>query len=186
MSAPREAYPTRSLHVADKSAKRWIWILSSVVFLAVVVLERVQVPTSGTWDIHVFARMNAVINSLVSVLLLVGLFTAKAGRWKAHQRTMLAAMVLSVLFLISYILHHLFAGSTPFGGTGAIKVVYYIILATHIVLAAGSLPFILLTAYRGLSAQYPAHRALARRLWPVWFYVSVTGVVVYLLISPYY
>lgn len=182
----REAYPTKAIDIAEKPAKRWIWILSGVVFLAVVVLERVQVPTSGSWDIHVFARINAAINSLVSVLLLVGLFTAKAGRWKMHQRVMLAAMVLSVLFLVSYILHHLFAGSTPYGGTGALKVVYYFILATHIPLAAISLPFILLTAYRGLSAQYPAHRKLAKRLWPVWFYVSVTGVIVYLLISPYY
>lgn len=182
----REAYPAKAITIAEKPAKRWIWVLSSVVFLAVVGLERVQVPTSGTWDIHVFALISAVINSLVSLLLLIGLFTAKAGKWKAHKNTMLSAIVLSVLFLVSYILHHLFAGSTPFGGAGAIKVVYYFILATHIPLAAISLPFILLTAYRGLSAEYPAHRKMAKRLWPVWFYVSVTGVVVYLLIRPYY
>lgn len=155
-------------------------------FFAVVVLNRVQVPTDGTWDIHVFAQVNAVINTLVSALLLVGLFTAKARRWQAHRTVMLSALVLSVLFLVSYILHHLFAGDTPFGGTGAVKVIYYIILITHIVLAGGSLPFILITAYRALSAQYPAHRKLAKRVWPVWFYVSVTGVVVYLFISPYY
>lgn len=185
MSA-REAYPPKAIGILEKPAKRWIWILSSVVFFAVVVLNRVQVPTSGTWDIHVFAKINAVINSLVSLLLLRGLFTAKAGKWNAHKNTMLAAMVFSVLFLVSYILHHLFAGETRFGGDGAIKVIYYVILFTHIILAGGSLPFILLTAYRGLSAQYPAHRKLAKRLWPVWFYVSLTGVVVYLLISPYY
>lgn len=182
----REAYPERALHVPEKPAKRWIWILSGVVFVAVVALDRIQVPTSGTWDIHVFARVNAVLNSLVSILLLIGLFTAKARNWTAHRTAMLGALLLSVLFLVSYILHHLFAGSTPFGGAGTVKVVYYLILATHILLAAGSLPFILLTAYRALSAQYPAHRKLARRLWPVWFYVSVSGVVVYLLISPYY
>lgn len=182
----REAYPAKAIDIAEKPAKQWIWILSGVVFLAVVLLNRIQVPTSGTWDIHVFAKVNAVINSLVSVLLLVGLFTAKAGKWSAHRSAMLGAMVLSILFLVSYILHHLFAGETAFGGTGTTKVVYYIILATHIILAGGSLPFILLTAYRALSAQYPAHRKLAKRLWPVWFYVSVTGVVVYLLISPYY
>lgn len=185
MSA-REAYPAKAIDLAEQPAKRWIWILSSVVFLAVVLLNRIQVPTSGTWDIHVFAKVNAVINSLVSVLLLVGLFTAKAGKWSAHRSAMLWAMVLSMLFLVSYILHHLFAGETTFGGTGTIKTVYYIILATHIILAGASLPFILTTAYRALSAQYPAHRKLAKRLWPVWFYVSVTGVVVYLLISPYY
>lgn len=182
----REAYPPRTINIEETPAKRWIWILSGVVFFAVVVLNRVKVPTSGTWDIHLFAKLNAVINSLVSVLLLVGLFTAKAGRWNAHRNAMFSAMVLSVLFLLSYITHHLFAGDTTFGGSGAVKVVYYIILFSHILLAGGSLPFILLTAYRALSAQYPIHRRLAKRVWPIWFYVSVTGVVVYLMISPYY
>ena len=184
--AHREAHPQAVLHVPAPLAKRLIWIFSGVVFLAVVVLNRVQVPSSGTWDVHVFAKVNAVLNSLVSLLLLGGLITAKSGRWAIHKRIMLAAMVLSVLFLVSYILHHLFAGETRFGGEGAIKVVYYLILATHIVLAATSLPFILLTAYRALTAQYGDHRKMARRVWPVWFYVSVTGVLVYLLISPYY
>lgn len=182
----KQAYPPRTITVPERPAKRWIWIVSSIVFLAVVVLNRVQVPAPDGLDVHVFARINAVINSAVSVLLLAGLFTAKAGNWSAHRRVMLLAMVLSICFLVSYILHHLFAGETSFGGTGAIKVVYYVILATHILLAGLSLPFILLTAYRALSADYPQHRKLAKRVWPVWFYVSVTGVVVYLMISPYY
>ncbi len=181
-----EPFPPATLRIADALAKRWIWIFSGIVFLAVVVLNRVQVPTSGTWDVHVFAKANAVINSLVSVLLLAGLFTAKAAKWAIHRRIMILAMILSVLFLVSYILHHLFAGETTFGGHGAVKGLYYVILATHIILAATSLPFILLTAYRALSGNYPAHRRLAKRVWPIWFYVSVTGVVVYLLISPYY
>lgn len=182
----KHPYPPKAINVPERPAKRTIWVVSAVVFLAVVVLDRVQVPTSGTWDIHVFAKVNAIINSMVSLLLLAGLFTAKAGRWNAHRGVMLAAMVLSLLFLVSYILHHLFAGSTPYGGQGPMKVVYYVLLATHIVLAAGSLPFILLTAYRSLSAQWPQHRKLARRVWPVWFYVSVSGVLVYLMISPFY
>lgn len=182
----KQPYPKAALHVAERPAKRWIWIFSGIVFLAVTVLGRIQVPTSGTWDVHVFAAANAVINSLVSVLLLVGLFTAKAGNWAWHRRAMLAALVLSLLFLTSYILHHLFAGETAYGGEGAMKVLYYVLLITHIPLAALSLPFILLTAYRSLSAQWPGHRKLAKRVWPVWFYVSVSGVVVYLMISPYY
>ena len=182
----RQPFPPRALDVPEKPAKRWIWILSSIVLLAVVVLNRVQVPAPAGLDPHVFARINAVINSAVSLLLIAGLFTAKAGNWRMHRRVMLTAMVLSICFLISYLLHHLFAGETRFGGTGTIKVVYYVILATHILLAGLSLPFILLTAYRGLRADHPRHRTLARRVWPVWFYVSVSGVVVYLLISPYY
>ena len=99
---------------------------------------------------------------------------------------MLAAMVLSILFLISYICHHLFAGETKFGGTGTAKMIYYIILGTHIPLAGLILPFILFTAYRALIAEFPQHKKLARITWPVWFYVAVTGVIVYWMISPYY
>ncbi|MBL7939176.1 MAG: DUF420 domain-containing protein [Flavobacteriales bacterium] len=184
--ANRESYPPASLRLAEKPAKRRIWVLSGFLLVAIVVLNRVQIPTSGTWDVHVFAKVNAIINSLVSLLLLAGLFTARSGKWAAHRRIMIVAILLSILFLVSYILHHLFAGDTKFGGEGAVKVVYYLVLASHILLAAVSLPFILFTAYRALSANYPAHRKLAKRVWPVWFYVSVTGVLVYLLISPYY
>ena len=180
------AYPKPAIRIPEVKAKRIIWTFSIIVFLAVLVLNRVQVPAPGNFDVHVFARINAVLNSLVSLLLIAGLFTARTGKWTAHRSVMISAMVLSVLFLVSYILHHLFAGDTPFGGQGAIKVVYYLILFSHILLAAGSLPYILFTAYRGLSGKYPEHRKLARRVWPIWLYVSVSGVVVYGLISPYY
>lgn len=182
----RAAYPKPALQIAERKAKRIIWSFSVIVFLAVVVLNRVQVPSPDGFDVHVFARVNAVINSLVSLLLIAGLLSARAGRWTLHRGIMITAMALSVLFLVSYILHHLFAGDTSFGGEGAIRMIYYIILGTHIVLAAFSLPYILFTAYRGLSGCYPEHRKLARRVWPVWLYVSVSGVVVYMLISPYY
>jgi len=182
----RQPFPKPSLSIAETKAKRFIWIFSAVVFTAVVVLNRVQVDAPDGLDVHLFARVNAVINSVVSLLLIAGLLTARAGRWTLHRGVMITAMALSVLFLVSYILHHLFAGDTRFGGEGPIKVLYYIILATHILLAAGSLPYILFTAYRGLSGRHPEHRKLARRVWPVWLYVSVSGVVVYMLISPYY
>jgi putative membrane protein len=99
---------------------------------------------------------------------------------------MLAAMALSVVFLLSYIAHHLLSGNTPYGGQGVWRTLYFIILATHIFLAAIILPFILFTAYRALVAEWPAHRKLAKITWPIWFYVAVTGVVVYLMIAPYY
>lgn len=182
----RVPYPKATLSIAEPKAKRIIWIFSAIVFLAVVVLNRIQAPAPDGLDVHVFARINAVLNSLVSLLLIAGLFTARAGKWTTHRGVMIAAMALSILFLVSYILHHLFAGDTPFGGQGAVKVLYYIILATHILLAAGSLPFILFTAYRGLTGRYPDHRKMARRVWPIWLYVSISGVVVYMLISPYY
>jgi putative membrane protein len=110
----------------------------------------------------------------------------KQKSYVMHKRIMLWAMVLSILFLISYIAHHLLAGETKFGGEGTIKYIYYIILATHIPLAAIILPFILFTAYRSLIGEYDKHKKLARYTWPLWLYVSITGVLVYVLISPYY
>jgi putative membrane protein len=150
------------------------------------VLGRVKLEVDLGFDVHVFAAFNAVINSIVAVLLVAGLVAAKRRNYDTHKKIMLTAIVLSFLFLVSYILHHLFAGETTFGGTGAIRYVYYAILITHIILAAVILPFILFTAYRALIGENAAHRKLARRTWPIWFYVALTGPVVYLLISPYY
>lgn len=165
---------------------RLIWVVSVVVFAAVIGLNRVQVTPPEGLDPHLFARVNATINSVVSLLLVSGLLAIRLNRPTLHRQIMLSAITLSALFLVSYILHHLFAGDTRFGGTGPIRTIYYLILISHILLAAGSLPFILTTAWRGLSSDFAAHKRLARRVWPVWFYVSVSGVIVYLLISPYY
>ncbi|GAO42180.1 DUF420 domain-containing protein [Flavihumibacter petaseus] len=170
----------------DRQAKWLIGVVSFVVFAAVVLLSQVQVNVDLGFDVHLFARINAVINSVVAVLLLAGLVAVKKGNFQVHKKIMLTAMVLSALFLVSYICHHLFAGDTKFQGTGLIRPVYFFILATHIFLAAIILPFILYTAYRALIAEWPQHRKLARITWPIWFYVAVTGVVVYLMISPYY
>jgi putative membrane protein len=108
------------------------------------------------------------------------------GRYALHKKVMLTAMVLSLLFLVSYICHHLLSESTSFGGDGAMKYLYYFILITHVVLAGIILPFILYTSYRALIAEWPQHKKLAKITWPIWFYVSVTGVVVYWMISPFY
>jgi len=170
----------------DKAAKIIIWILSIVVFGVVVSLDRMKMEFNLSFDPHIFATINAIINGTVSVLLIAGMVAIKNKKRKLHERIMLTAMILSALFLVSYICHHLFAGSTPFGGTGIIKLVYLILLATHILLAAIILPFILFTAYRALTTEYPKHKKLAKITWPIWLYVSITGVVVYLLISPYY
>ena len=170
----------------DRRARLLIILASVIVFSAVVVLGRVQVPMSQDFDVHIFAKFNAVINSLVSILLIAGLIAVRRGFYVVHKRIMLSAMVLSVLFLVSYICHHLFAGDTSFGGTGSIRYFYYVILITHIVLAAIILPFILFTTYRAMIAEWPQHRRMAKLTWPIWLYVSVTGVLVYLMISPYY
>ncbi|RYZ23427.1 MAG: DUF420 domain-containing protein [Chitinophagaceae bacterium] len=170
----------------DKRARTLILLVSFVVFAAVVVLGRVKLDINAGFDVHVFAKINAVINATVAVLLVAGLATAKNRRYATHRRIMLTAMVLSMLFLVSYIAHHLLAGETKFGGVGSIRTVYYVILGTHIVLAAIILPFILFTAYRALIGENERHRKLAKITWPIWFYVALTGPIVYLLISPYY
>lgn len=170
----------------DRRARLLIILASVIVFAAVVLLGRVEVPVGGSFDIHIFAKFNAVINSIVSLLLIVGLIAVRMKKYLLHKKIMIAAILLSVLFLISYICHHLFAGDTKFGGEGGIRLVYFVILITHITLAAIILPFILFTAYRASIAEWPQHRRMARITWPIWLYVSITGVVVYLMISPYY
>jgi putative membrane protein len=170
----------------DSRARTLIIAVSIIVFTAVVVLGRVKLNVQLGFDEHLFAKINAVINSTVSVLLLGGLIAVKNKRYLAHKRIMITAIILSSLFLISYICHHLFTGETKFGGTGTIRYVYYFILGTHIILAGIILPFILFTAYRAMTGEWPRHRKLARITWPIWLYVAITGVVVYFLISPYY
>ena len=175
-----------SIQKNDKLANVLIIVFSIIVFVAVVFLSRIKVDLDLPFDVHIFAKVNAIINSAVSFLLLVGLLAVKRSRYALHKKVMLTAMVLSFLFLVSYICHHLLSDSTSYGGEGAIKIVYYIILISHILLAAIILPFILFTSYRALVAEWPGHKKLARITWPIWFYVSVTGVIVYLMISPYY
>jgi putative membrane protein len=170
----------------EKLARILIITVSVVVFVAVVMLGRVQLNIEPGFDVHVFAKANAVINSIVSLLLIAGMAAVRTRNYLAHKRIMLSAMIFSVLFLISYIAHHLLAGDTRFGGVGAIRYVYFFILITHIILAALILPFILFTTYRGLTGEWSKHRRIARYTWPVWLYVSITGVIVYLMISPYY
>ena len=170
----------------DKLAYQVIGLLSVVVFLVVVSLGRFKLTNVELgFDPHIFAKINAAINSTVSVLLILGLYLVKQRKYEAHRNAMFAAIALSSLFLVSYILHHLFTMDTHFGGQGTIRYFYYPLLISHIILAAVILPFILLTAYRALTADFQAHKKIAKITFPVWLYVSISGVLVYLLISPY-
>jgi len=184
----------------DKKANWLILVFSFVVFAAVVLLSRIKLDVDLGFNVHFFAKLNAILNSAVSLLLLAGLAVVRQGKYELHKKIMITALILSVIFLVSYICHHLFAGETRFGDlnhdgliseaekalAGSKRTLYFIILSTHIPLAGIILPFILYTAYRALIGEWPKHVKLARITWPVWLYVSVTGVLVYLLISPYY
>ena len=184
----------------DKKARTIIFIFSAVVFSAILLLSRVKINVDLGFDVHLFAKANAIINSGVAVLLVIALIAVKIKNYTLHKNLMLSAMLLSVLFLVSYICHHLLAGETRFGdinhdgiisdiekaAVGSSRMIYYILLGTHIPLAGIILPFILFSAYRALTGEFDKHKKLVRITWPIWFYVAVTGVVVYWMISPYY
>lgn len=189
-----------SLKKNDRQAHWLIGIFSVVVFSVVVMLGKFKLDIEVGFNIHIFAAINAIVNGIIAVLLVLALVAVKQGNYLLHKRFMMVALVMSILFLVSYIAHHLLAGEAKFGDSnhdsilsdeeklavGSIRILYYIILATHIFLAAVILPFILFTAYRALIAEFSVHKKLARITWPLWFYVAVTGPIVYLMISPYY
>jgi putative membrane protein len=184
----------------DRKATVLIVLFSLIIFSVVSVLGRVTLHVNLGFDPHIFAKANAVINSIVAVLLLCGLIAVKTRHYLLHKRIMLTAMFLSILFLVSYICHHLFAGEARLGdvnhdgilseteklNAGSARMIYYFILGTHIPLAGVVLPLILFTAYRALIGEFDKHKKLVRITWPVWFYVAITGVIVYVMISPYY
>ncbi|MFM2376338.1 MAG: hypothetical protein RLZZ165_1435 [Bacteroidota bacterium] len=131
-------------------------------------------------DVGFLPAMNAGINSAVSILLLVGLLFVRRGMLKAHRGVMIAALVLSVFFLASYVVYHAAHGDVKYGGQGVLKVVYLLILASHILLSMVVVPLALFAVYRGLTNSVQQHRRIVRWAWPIWLYVSVTGVIVYL------
>lgn len=184
----------------DRKARVIIFVFSIIIFAAIIILGRVKLEVDASFDIHIFARINAIINSVVALLLVAGLVAVKKQKFYLHKRIMLTAISLSVIFLLSYVAHHLLAGETKFGDSNldgvvtedekalvaSSRMIYYIVLGTHIPLAAIVLPFILFTAYRALTGDFEKHKKLVRITWPLWFYVAITGVIVYWMISPYY
>lgn len=130
--------------------------------------------------------LNASLNALASVFLVAGYLLIRRGRRDAHKRSMLLALTTSALFLVSYVIYHANAGSVPFRGTGTIRIVYFAILIPHVILAATILPLALVTAARGLRGDYTRHVRIARWTLPLWLFVSVTGVIVYLMLYRLY
>ena len=130
--------------------------------------------------------LNATLNGISAILLTAGYAAIRRGRPDLHKRCMLAALTTSALFLVSYVVYHLNMGSRPFAGQGPIRAIYFAILITHVILAAAILPLALTTAARGLLSQYDRHVRIARWTLPIWLYVSVTGVVIYLMLYQLY
>lgn len=174
--------------MSDKFIFRFVLGISVFVFLVVVILNRKLIPVTIETPSFVYylPALNAFLNGTCSVLLLLSYYFIRKKDVATHKKLNILTFVLSSLFLVSYILFHYFVVETSYGGEGFLKYVYYTILITHIVLAAIVLPLVLLSFHRGLQMQVEKHRKLVKWSFPIWLYVTITGVIVYMMISPYY
>ncbi|SHJ76643.1 putative membrane protein [Maribacter aquivivus] len=168
----------------EKKFNKLIAVVSVIIPIVVAILFGVKLP--NVEPLSFLPPIYAAINGITAVLLLVAVWAIKKGNQKLHQNLMTTNIVLSLLFLIMYIAYHMTSDSTSYGGVGAIKYVYYFILITHIVLSIALIPLVLRTYAMAYLKKFEDHRALAKYTFPIWLYVAVTGVVVYLMISPYY
>ena len=164
----------------EKMLNRLAVGVSIIVFLVVGMMRRIKIATDI--DFSFLAGVNAAINSITAALLVLGLWQIKQKNIRAHRRIMTAAIVLSSLFLVSYVTYHLTTPETKFGGEGIVRTLYLILLATHIILAGAILPFILFTYIRAITGQDERHRKLARWVFPFWLYVAVSGPVIYFML----
>lgn len=170
----------------QKKANQLINILSIAIPVAVAILLGIRQKVDlGSWTTYL-PHLNGIINSLTAILLIMGLYFIRQKNVVAHRTTMLGAFTLGSVFLVSYVLYHLSNESTAFGGEGWIRPVYYFLLISHIVLSVVVVWFVLKALYFALSGQYDQHRRVVKWAYPIWLYVSITGVVVYLMIKPYY
>ncbi len=160
------------------------WIVSGAVLLLVGMMRRIKIDTSV--DFSFLPPLHAGINTLVAVLLIIALYFIKKGDIEKHKKTIIAAMIFSALFLISYVVYHITTEETRFCQEGTIRYVYFFFLITHVVLAAATLPFILFTFIRGFTYQVASHKRMARWIWPLWFYVAITGPICYWMLAPCY
>ena len=176
----------RVTSVQDRFYRRLIWTVSVIVFLLVVILSRLPKAESIPSWAGMLPKMNAMLNGTTFILLLISYYFIRRKRIEIHKKLNLAATVLSTIFLLSYVTFHSFGVETQFPKDNPIRPLYLIILITHIILAAGVLPLVLLSLYRGLTMQVKLHRKITRYAFPIWLYVTATGVAVYLMISPYY
>jgi putative membrane protein len=174
----------RSVAATSRKYTIWIWVLSIVIPVVVAVLFQVRIP--GVERLGFLPPIYASINGLTAILLVTAVIQIKRGNKRTHERLMKTCIVLSVLFLGMYIAYHMTSDPTTYGGEGMLRTLYYIILISHVLLSILVIPFVLITYVRAISGDFPRHRKIARYTFPLWLYVAITGVIVYLMISPYY
>ncbi|MFI5451043.1 DUF420 domain-containing protein [Pedobacter sp. UC225_61] len=172
----------------EQKYNKWIIVLSIAIPLVVALLFGVNLRKLG-YDVQPLSFLPpiyATINGITAVVLIIAVWAIKNGKRRLHENLMKFAIFLSVLFLGMYVAYHMTSDSTKFGGEGAIKYIYYFILITHICLSVIIIPFVLVTYVRALAQRFDRHKKIAKITFPMWLYVAVTGVIVYLMISPYY
>lgn len=183
----REEWRSRTPN--DARAKRLraaAWVVTVVVLALVGAMQRIRLPLPDGWDLSFLPPFHAAVNALAAVVLVAALVFVRRGEIERHRAAMMTAMVLSLLFLLSYVAYHITHDPTTYGGVGPARLIYYVLLISHIVLAAVSFPFILFTFVEALADRFERHRRLARWVFPLWLYVAVTGPVCYLMLRPYY
>ena len=161
----------------------WIKIISVAIPVVVAILFGVRVD----YDLPVFLPpIYATINGITALLLVLALIAIKSKKIQLHQRLMQTCIVLSLVFLVMYIAYHMTTDPTPFGGEGYVKMLYFFILISHIILSIALIPLVLISYVRAFQKEFPEHKKISKITFPIWLYVTVTGVIVYLMISPYY
>jgi putative membrane protein len=175
-------------NIENEKYNKWIVALSVIIPLAVAGLFGINLRKLGfnVEPLSFLPPIYATVNGLTAVVLIIAVGAIKNNNRKLHENLMKTAISLSVSFLLMYIAYHMTSDSTKFGGEGVVKYVYYFILITHIILSIAVIPFVLITYVRAITNNFERHKKIARITFPLWLYVAITGVVVYLMISPYY
>jgi putative membrane protein len=172
----------------EKKYNKWIVTLSILIPVAVAVLFKIKLKDLGfnVSPLPILPPIYATINGITAILLITAVLAIKKGNKQLHQKLMKIAIACSLVFLVLYIAYHMTTDSTKFGGSGAIKYVYYFVLLSHIILSIATIPLVLITYVRALAEKFDKHKKIAKITFPIWLYVAVTGVIVYLMIAPYY
>jgi len=168
-----------------KKASIWIWLLSIAIPGLIAIMYFGPKFSPGT-DLRVLPRIYSTINFITAIVLVLALVSIKQKKIMRHRFLMMIALLLSVSFLILYVIYHSSSDSVEFGGEGLIRYVYFFFLISHILLSIVIIPLVLVTFRRALKSDFEKHKKIARWTWPIWFYVAISGVIVYLMISPYY
>jgi putative membrane protein len=172
----------------EKNYNKLIWIVSVIIPVAVAALFSIKLKDFGinVEPLTFLPPIYATINGITAVLLVVAVMAIKKGNRVLHERLMKLAILCSLVFLLMYIAYHITSDSTPYGGTGTIRYVYFFILISHILLSIAVIPLVLFSYVKAISTRFDEHKKIAKITFPIWLYVAVTGVIVYVMIAPYY